>query len=147
MLTICKHFGGIVKGFFTISLQIQHENNFPPTSKYRQAKGRRFRGICLYDCFIYRSSFVFRKCLESRRHFDVPGYRNQSKLIAFIISIETDASLLALAKSIYYLLANMRLGRYFVVSLHCNHQRTISPASRVASSLRSFIDERMFSIN
>ena len=68
-------------------------------------------------------------------------------LIAFIISIETEASLLALAKSMYYLLANMRLGRYFVVSLHCNHQHTISPASRVASSLRSFIDEIIFSIN
>ena len=25
-------------------------------------------GICLYDCFIHRSNFVLRKCLEARRH-------------------------------------------------------------------------------
>ena len=49
-------------------LQIQHENNFLPTSKHRQAKDSRFLGICLYDCFIYRSNFVFQKCLETRRH-------------------------------------------------------------------------------
>ena len=49
---------------FTILLQIQHENNFLPTSEHRQAKVRRFLGICLYDCFIYSSN----KCLETRRH-------------------------------------------------------------------------------
>ena len=49
-------------------LQIQHENNFLPTSKHRQAKVRRFRGICFHNCFIYRSNFVFPKCLETRRH-------------------------------------------------------------------------------
>ena len=48
-----------------ISLQIQQENNFLPSSiKHLQAKVRRFLGICLYDCFIYRSN----KCLETRRH-------------------------------------------------------------------------------
>ena len=26
--------------------------------------------FCLYDCFIYRSNFVFRKCLGKRRHLD-----------------------------------------------------------------------------
>ena len=26
--------------------------------------------FCLYDCFIYRSNFVFRKCLGTRRHLD-----------------------------------------------------------------------------
>ena len=26
--------------------------------------------FCLYDCFIYRSTFVFRKCLGTRRHLD-----------------------------------------------------------------------------
>ena len=49
-------------------LQIQHENNFLPTSEHRQAKVRRFLGICLYYCFTYRSNVVFRKCLETRRH-------------------------------------------------------------------------------
>ena len=63
-----KHSGDFFKCIFTILLQIQHENNFLPTSKHRQAKVRRFLGICLYDCFIYRSNFVFRKCLETRRH-------------------------------------------------------------------------------
>ena len=51
-----------------ILLQIQQENNFLPTSKHPQAKVRRFLGICLYDCFIYCSKFVFQKCLEPRRH-------------------------------------------------------------------------------
>ena len=69
MFTIYKHFGNFVKCIFTILLQIQHENNFLPTSKHRQAKDSRFLGICLYDCFIYRSNFVFQKCLETRRHF------------------------------------------------------------------------------
>ena len=58
--TIYKHSGDFFKCIFTILLQIQHENNFLPTSKHRQAKVRRFLGICLYDCFIYRSNFVFR---------------------------------------------------------------------------------------
>ena len=53
---------------FTILLQIHHENNFLPTNNHQQAKVRRFLGICLFDCFIYRSNFVFRKCLETRRH-------------------------------------------------------------------------------
>ena len=37
-------------------------------SQHWQAKGRHFLGICLYDCFIYHSNFVFRKCLGTRRH-------------------------------------------------------------------------------
>ena len=44
------------------------KSNFLPTSKHRQAKVRRFLGICLYECFIYGPSFVSRKCLETRRH-------------------------------------------------------------------------------
>ena len=51
-----------------ILLQIQYENDFLPTSQHRQGKVRRFLGICLYDCFISRTNFVFRKCLETRRH-------------------------------------------------------------------------------
>ena len=73
LFTIYKHFGDFVKCIFTILLQIQHENNFLPTSEHRQAKVRRFLGICLYDCFIYRSNFVFRKCLETRRHLGSGG--------------------------------------------------------------------------
>ena len=51
-----------------IFLQIQYENDFLPTSQHRQGKVRRFLGICLYDCSIYRTNFVFGKCLESRRY-------------------------------------------------------------------------------
>ena len=62
-------FGGFCQVlFYTILLQIQHENNFKPPSKHRQAIVRRFLGICLYDCFIYRSNFFYRKCLKTRRH-------------------------------------------------------------------------------
>ena len=43
------------KCIFTILLQIQHENHFLPTSKHRQAKVCRFRGI-------------EKKCIETRRH-------------------------------------------------------------------------------
>ena len=59
-----------MKCIFTILLQIQHENNFLPTTKHRQDIVRRFPGICLHDCFIYRLNFVFQKCLERRRHLD-----------------------------------------------------------------------------
>ena len=37
-LTIYKHFSDFVKCIFTILLQIQHENNFLPTSKHQQVK-------------------------------------------------------------------------------------------------------------
>ena len=68
LFTIYKHFGDFVKCIFTILLQIQHENNFLPTSKHWQAKFRRFSGIFLYDCFISCSNSVFWKCLEMRWH-------------------------------------------------------------------------------
>ena len=51
--------------FVANSAWIQH---FLPTSKHRQAKVRRFLGFCLHEYFIYRSHFVFRQCLETRRH-------------------------------------------------------------------------------
>ena len=51
-----------------ILLQIQYENDFLPSSQHWQGKVRRFLGICLYECFIYLTNFVFRKCLETRRH-------------------------------------------------------------------------------
>ena len=64
----------IFRGFFrvhlTILLQVQHENNFlPSTSEHQQSKVRPFLGICLHDCFIYRSNLVFQNCLETRHHF------------------------------------------------------------------------------
>ena len=40
-------FRGFCQVHFTILLQIQHENNFLPTSKHRQAKVRRLLVICL----------------------------------------------------------------------------------------------------
>ena len=61
-------FRGLYQVRFTILLQIQHANNFLPTSKHRQAKVCRFLGVCLYEWFIYRSNFVFRKFHEARRH-------------------------------------------------------------------------------
>ena len=67
MFTIYEHFGDFVKCVFTILLQIQQENNFSPASKHGQAEVRRSLGICLYDCFIYRSNFVFGERLETRR--------------------------------------------------------------------------------
>ena len=92
LFTIYKHFCDFFKVHFTILLQIQHENNFLSTSKnHGQAKVRRFLGICLHECFIYRSNFVFPKCLETRHHLgsgrktvisqlkDIPSYVSQSK--------------------------------------------------------------------
>ena len=63
-----QRFRGFCEVHFTSLLQIQHENNFLPTSEHRQAKVGRFLRIYLCDCFIYRSNFVFQKCLEMRRH-------------------------------------------------------------------------------
>ena len=68
LFTYLQTFRGFVKWFLRLLLQIQHENNFLPTSNHRQAKVRHFSGISLYDCFIYRWNSVFRKCLETRRH-------------------------------------------------------------------------------
>ena len=61
-----QHFGDFVNCILTILLQIQHENNFLPTSKHQQAKDSHFLGLCSYDCFIYCSNFIFWKCLEVR---------------------------------------------------------------------------------
>ena len=50
-------------------MQIQHENNFLPTSKHRQAKVCRFLGICLYECFIYLAQISSSENgLETKRH-------------------------------------------------------------------------------
>ena len=51
---------------FAILLQIQHENNFLPTSKHWQAKVCHILGICLYF-FIYRLNFVNQKINVSKR--------------------------------------------------------------------------------
>ena len=90
LFTIYKHLGDFVKCIFAILLQIQHENNIQPTGKHQQAKVHHFLGVCLYECFIYRSNFAFRKCLETRRHLGsgrktvngqgyIPSYGSQSK--------------------------------------------------------------------
>ena len=73
LVTFCKLKTSLSRNFvkyiLTILLQIQHEDNFLPTRvNARQAEVRRFLGNCLYDCFIFRSNFVFRKRLEKRRH-------------------------------------------------------------------------------
>ena len=82
-------FQGFCQVHFTILLQIRHENNFLPTSEHREAEVCRFLGIYLCDCFIYRSNFVFRKCLKpdvilapvakQRIAMDIPSYEGQSK--------------------------------------------------------------------
>jgi len=62
---IYKHFGDFVKCVFTILLQIQHDNNVLPTCYHWQVKVHHFLGICLYECFIYRSNFFFLKMSQS----------------------------------------------------------------------------------
>ena len=59
LFTIYKHFGDFVNCIFTILLPVNTD----------KPKFVGFFDICLYDCFIFRSNFVFRKRLESpRRH-------------------------------------------------------------------------------
>ena len=58
MFTIYKHFGDFVKCILRFCCKFSIRI---PTSRHRQAKVRRFLGICLYDYFIYRTNFVFRK--------------------------------------------------------------------------------------
>ena len=65
-------FGGFCQVHFTILLQIQHENNFLPTSEHRQAKLKFvvFLVFAFYDCFMYRTNVIFQKIrIETRRHF------------------------------------------------------------------------------
>ena len=59
LFTIYKHFGDFVNCIFTILLPVNTD----------KPKFVGFFDICLYDCFIFRSNFVFRKRLETpRRH-------------------------------------------------------------------------------
>ena len=51
LFTIYKHFGDFVKCILRLCRKF---------SEHRQAKVRRFLGICLHDYFIYRTNFVFR---------------------------------------------------------------------------------------
>ena len=69
LFTIYKHFGDFVNCIFTILLQILNENKFYLPVNTDKPKFVGFFDICLYDCFIFRSNFVFRKRLETpRRH-------------------------------------------------------------------------------
>ena len=69
LFTIYKHFGDFVNCIFTILLQILNENKFYLPVNTNKPKFVGFFDICLYDCFIFRSNFVFRKRLETpRRH-------------------------------------------------------------------------------
>ena len=64
-----SHFGDFVNCIFTILLQILNENKFYLPLNTDKPKFVGFFGICLYDGFIFRSNFVFRKRLETpRRH-------------------------------------------------------------------------------
>ena len=55
LFTIYKHFGDFVNCIFTILLPVNTD----------KPKFVGFFDICLYDCFIFRSNFVFRKRLET----------------------------------------------------------------------------------
>ena len=67
LFTIYKHFGDFVKCILRFCCKFSMKIIFYLISEHREAKVRRFRSICLYDCFIYRTNFVLRKCLETRR--------------------------------------------------------------------------------
>ena len=68
LFTIYKHFGDFVKCILRFCCKFSMKIISYLTSEHREAKVRRFLGICLYECFIYRTNFVFRKCLETRHH-------------------------------------------------------------------------------
>ena len=71
LFTIYKHFGDFVECILLFCSKFSMKIIFylpVIIYKHRQAKVRRFLGISLYECFVYRSNFVFRKCLETRRH-------------------------------------------------------------------------------
>ena len=62
-------------------MQIQHENNFLPTSKQRQAKVCRFLGTCLYECFIYLAQISSSENgLETKRHLRSGRQNSDSEL-------------------------------------------------------------------
>ena len=62
-------FVNFVNCIFTILLQILNENKFYLPVNTDKPKFVGFFVICLYDWFIFRSNFVFRKRLETpRRH-------------------------------------------------------------------------------
>ena len=92
-------FRGFCQVHFTILLQIQHENNVPPTSEHRQGKVRRFLGICLFDCFIYRTNFVLSRnetpsWLRSQnselpRIFRVTGANQNARKLLFTDLVKT----------------------------------------------------------
>ena len=68
-----------------ILLQIRQENNFLPTGKHLQAKVRLFLGICLYECFIYRSNKCHlgsgRKTVHSQGYFELrPSQSKRAKI-------------------------------------------------------------------
>ena len=68
LFTIYKHFGDFVKCILRFCCKFSMKIISYLTSEHRGAKVRRSLGICLYECFIYRTNFVFRKCLETRHH-------------------------------------------------------------------------------
>jgi len=64
-----------------ILMQIQHDNNFLPTSKHRQAKVSCFLGICFYECFIYFAQISSSENgLETRCHLRSGRKNSDSEL-------------------------------------------------------------------
>ena len=65
------------KCIFTILLQIQHENNFLPTSKHRQAKVCRFRGIEKKN--VLKRDAIMAPFAKQRTAKDIPSCGSQTK--------------------------------------------------------------------
>ena len=63
---------------FTILLQIQHENNFLPTNKCRQAKVRHFLGIAFMTVSIITQILSSKNVSASRCHLGSGGERVNS---------------------------------------------------------------------
>ena len=61
-------FRGFCQVHFTILLQIQHENKFLPNQWTSRSQSSSLSWYLFVNCFIYRTNFVFRKCLETRHH-------------------------------------------------------------------------------
>ena len=60
LFPIYKHFGDFVKCIFQFCCKFSMKIIF-----YLSVNTD---GMCLYDCYTYSKHFVFRKCLEMRRH-------------------------------------------------------------------------------
>ena len=78
------------KCIFTILLQIQHENHFLPTSKHRQAKVCRFRGIEKKMYWNETPSWHRSQNREQPRIFRVTGAKQNARKLLFTDLVNTN---------------------------------------------------------